>query len=900
MQNNQSASLKKDLLIVLGIWIVSSISDRIWISLDRNPPSWDLAKHLNGSLNYWSFFQNTPQLLSGEWWKSLWMLSEKYPPVVYLLTAPFLNWFGIDPDVALLVNLLFSAILIVSVYGIGKNLFGSQVGLFSAVICVLLPRLYIVRLQYLVDYPLTALVIAAFCCLTIWKGLVNTDEKASDRSTLAKNWYWIIGFGFCFGLAMLIKQTTLFFLFFPLLWLGFKYLFSKAWLRLFQLSLGILLGILICGGWYRTNWVFVLSAFGNANVTPARLEGDPPLNTLAAWTHYWNDLPSAVSWVLLLVPIVGLLLATPRLSREVRINRIRLRNVKPNQSLTNQQSTINNQQSTELTLITPTYLSNCISLNKNLIWLGGYFLAAYLINSAFVNKDHRYIMPYLPVVAVFLAYGLTQWRYPWGKWVRWGTISLSILLMWMNLFPLSGTWLTQSFTPNSQYYAYLGKPWHHQELIQEIIDTEPYLTANLGVLPSTPEINQHNFNYYGVQKNFQVYGRQVGVRIKEVDKDARSMSWFITKTGDRQGLSEAQSAILKLVETGSDFLLQKDWNLPDNTLLKLYHRRQPFVEVQPVNGELSRVKLDKVTLPPQTPPGKLVPVTYEWSGSWQELQSGLVLLTWKRDTEIERRGDRKTKNNEQTTDSIVNINRWLHDRAIGMGNLHSPIGIKPQDGFRVVEHLAMFPPEDLVPGNYTLEGTYLNRVTGESYPISVPVAKLEIAPQSTPTPSPELDLVTQMRLLSQGLPKGREALDPIFSEIGRINQYDPTQDYLAQAEKTLSYRLQQEPTNLEFMYALALSQALQQKINPLIETLKQVVQLDANNPYAHAYLAFIYIYDWHPHQAEMALQPAMNLNPNLVEIKALRGIAAIMQGNLIKGWQIYQDIKPLLSGKANK
>jgi 4-amino-4-deoxy-L-arabinose transferase-like glycosyltransferase len=840
MQKNQSISVRKDLLILSVMWIVSSISDRIWISLDSNPPSWDLAKHLNGSLNYWAFLQQSPQFLSGEWWKSLWMLSEKYPPLVYLLTAPFLSVFGRNPDAALLVNLLFSAILILSVYGIGKSLFNSQVGLYSAGICLLLPRLYTVRLQYLVDYPLTALVVAAFCCLTIWREIVD-----SDRPNYNKGWWWAIAFGGCFGLAMFVKQTTLFFLFFPLVWIVGKSLLKKAWLKIIQVFVGLIIGLLVCGSWYRTNWVFVLSAFGNANTTPAKLEGDPPLNTIAAWTHYWNDLPSAISWILLLVPTVGFLLTLPQL--------------------------VNSK------------LDSSSARKRGLVWLGIFFLGAYLINSAFVNKDHRYIMPYLPVVAVFLGYGLSQWRYPWQNRILWGTVSFCIVLMWLNLYPIGGglgNWLTQTLTPNSQYYTYLGKPWFHEELIKKIIDTEPYLSANLGVLPSTPEINQHNFNYYGALANFQVYGRQVGVRKKEVVKDTRSMSWFVTKTGDRQGLSEAQSAILKLVETGSDFQLEKDWTLPDSTRLNLYHRRQPFVEVQPLNKELSRVKLDKVTVPSQTPPGKPVPVTYEWSGSLKELQSGLVLLTWKKDGE--------------TTNSTLNNNRWLHDRAIGLGNLYSPTGVKPQAGFRVIEHLAMFPPEDLIPGNYTLEATYLNEITGETYPISIPTSKVEITPQSQPTSSPELDLVSQLRLLSRGLPKGREALDPIFAEVGRINQYDPNQDYLTQAEKTLSYRLQQEPNNLEFLYNLALSQTLQQKIEPLIQTLKQVIRLDANNPYAHAYLAFIYIYDWHPHQAEIALKPAMDIDPNLVELKALKGIAAIMQGNLVKGWQIYQEIKPLL------
>jgi hypothetical protein len=82
---------------------------------------------------------------------------------------------------------------------------------------------------------------------------------------------------------------------------------------------------------------------------------------------------------------------------------------------------------------------------------------------------------------------------------------------------------------------------------------------------------------------------------------------------------------------------------------------------------------------------------------------------------------------------------------------------------------------------------------------------LNIAPNSPATPAPELDLVTQLRTLATSLPQGRSALDPIFDEIGRINQYDPVQDYTIQAQRALEYRLQQEPQNRDWAYAFAFS-----------------------------------------------------------------------------------------------
>lgn len=81
------------------------------------------------------------------------MLTSKYPPLTYIVTAPFQQLFGPGPDQALLVNLLFSAILLSAVYGLGKHLFNRQVGLWAAALCILLPQLYTTRIQYLTDYP---------------------------------------------------------------------------------------------------------------------------------------------------------------------------------------------------------------------------------------------------------------------------------------------------------------------------------------------------------------------------------------------------------------------------------------------------------------------------------------------------------------------------------------------------------------------------------------------------------------------------------------------------------------------------------------------------------------------------------------------------------------------------
>ncbi len=859
-----------NLIILLLIWLVGGVCDRLWFTLDHSVPAWDQAEYLNGSMNYWQALQQ-PHWLDNQWWTHFWQLSTKVPPLTFIATAISLQIFGTGIDQATLVNLFFSAILLVAVYGLGVQLFSAQVGLWAAAICQLLPGLYRIRLDYLLDYPLAAVVTLSFWCLTVWRDIGRTapPQRAHRSGTITnyqlpitnyqlpitnssfQGWWWAVAFGISFGLALLVKQTALFFLLTPVLWIGVEVIRSRDWRRISQLVVGLLLAVAVIYPWYRTNWLLILTGGKRATVDSALKEGDPGLNTLAAWTYYWQELPQQVSWILLLVPIVGMLLYWKR-GRGAG-------------GAGGAGGEIMHKSSSKSSL-------SLVTSHQPLVWLLIFWIGSYLLCSLNINKDYRYVLPYLPVVSLFLAYGLTCWYGRWAKRIRWGTIGIAVGLMFVNLFPVLPNSITQTLSPDAQHYAYLGQRFPHAQVIEEIIQAAPYLNSTLGVLPSTPEVNQHNLNYYGALQNFQVYGRQVGTQKKQIYQDARSLDWFLTKTGNQGSVSPAQSEIVQMIEHSPAFYLHKSWNLPDDSLLKLYHHRTPLMQVKPdeeqgKQGE--KVTLSKVIVPTQAPPGKPVPVTYKWSGSWEQLQSGLVLLTW-----------HQAPNPQH---------RWLHDHGIAMGTLAEEQGGKGRKGqrgnyeFRISEHTAMLPPADLPAGIYTLEARYLNRKTGESYAISVPPVTLKIDPSVAATPAPELDLLTQQRNLAAVLPQGTKALEQVFAEIGRINQYDPIQDYLAQVQLAMEYRLQREPQNIQWAYSLALANVLQQNVLGAIAAFEKVTSLDSQNPYAYAYLAFVHLYNWNGAAASKALKPALTLKP-IPELQALSGIAALMQGNLIKAW----------------
>ncbi|NET10969.1 MAG: phospholipid carrier-dependent glycosyltransferase, partial [Symploca sp. SIO2B6] len=718
---------------ILGIlWLLAAGIDQVWLAIDHGIPSWDPADHLIGALNYWWTLQ--PQHWSQHWltghvWTAMWTLSSKYPPLLYASTAPFLALFGKGADQAISVNLLYTAILLSSVYGLGRVLFRPEVGLWAAGICLLFPQFYSLRTGYYMDYPLTTLVVASILTLTLW-WRSHLSEKREELRESQIQWVFALSFGFTFGLALLAKQTAVFFLAIPLLWMGFraalKGIRQQSWSRFGQLCSALLIALLMILPWSQSNWLFQISAVFNSNIRSARIEGDPGWDTLAGWLYYWQQLPQAISYPLLVVPIVGLILGL--------ISSIRDHDVG---SSSPTQSTVAPSSLPAPTLSTPLH---------SFLFLSLFLVSIYAIWSAIANKDSRYIMPWLPLWSIVLAYGLLSFPKKWHR-VKWITVGVSVGVMVINLFPIGGGLgraIAHHLAPGAYHQPYLGQVWPHDEIIEEIIATQPYQIANVGVLPSTPEINQHNLTLAGNRHNFQVYARRMGKDRDYLERDIRSLSWFISVSAPNldhhdEKSRKRQREMLKLIRQSGEFKRHRVWELPDGSKLRLFRRQTLPVEVEPLDNAIAnvlydseqlnailallappggsprggpnpihpsgspspvniqpmRVHLDEITVPQRTPPGYPVPITYQWSGSWSMLHDGLVFLTWHRlqpnETPPTTSNDldhiSNTSNNGAATDlseassgdpaiahPIYPPNRhWFHDHRIGLGTLYPQI-----------------------------------------------------------------------------------------------------------------------------------------------------------------------------------------------------------------------------------
>lgn len=845
-----TSTWKVDLGRIVAIWTVAVAVAAIWVVADRRAPAWDQAEHLSYAMNHWWTLTHS-NWLTPEGWRHLWMLSPKYPPVMYLVGAGVHTLFGPGPDIAIATNAIFALVLLIATYGLGRHLFSPQVGILAAGLTLLMPRLLHTGLDFQLDYAVTALTVLSFWCLTVWR-----DAKGW------RSWAWAIGFGVSYGLALMTKQSALLFLAVPLIWVILSTLWHRRWMRLLQLLAAGASTLAVMAPWLSVNWLFQFSILGNTNVGAAKAEGDPMLNTLAAWTYYWQDLPSAVSWPLLLVPLVGILLwwfgllpgrKSPSLADGTVMGRL---------------------------------------------WLLAYLVGAYLAWSAIVNKDQRYIAPLLPALAVFLAWGLVCWWRKW-PWVTIATLMVGTLAALLSIFPTGFQSLGNVMVPNSSFYAYRGEVYPHRELIDHVAQTQPYQLSNIGGLQSTAEFNQHNVSYYGKLADYQVYGRQIGSRPSQHDKDLESLSWFYAQGPQDQPWppqgEDTQSELARKLDAREEFGLDRTWDLPNGNRLYLYRRQQLPVTVTALeSGTCPTVpELSQVEVPQMVPPGQPVPVTYTWVGPWQALRTGLAMLTWEAETGA----------------APPATTGWIHDHGIGLGTLRphpiqemqttlSPADIDPIGCFQVTERTATLPPQELTAGTYRLTGQYIDTTEGTAQSLSLPDTTIEINAESPPVPAPALDWVTQLREVSRLLPQGPDQLGGVFDPIGRINMYDPIHNYLVQAEQSLSRRWQEQPALVEYGYGLVLSQVLQLKVNPALESLQQLVQEDGENPYAHAYRSFVNLYAFRPKAAEAALAPALEMAPDSPEIQGLNAAAALFQGNLWGAWRRGQATVDLIQSKA--
>jgi len=160
-------------LAVLGLVLFHALNNWIFVRTQVTILGWDRPAHLVRTLIYNDILQEISlrTLFEAMTW------SWNRPPLAHLTVVPLYRAFGASTDVALMVNVIFVAILLFSVYGIGRRLYSWRVGLLAAFFTSTYPILFSISRMPYVEYAVTALVALSVYLLVASEGFQRRSSS---------------------------------------------------------------------------------------------------------------------------------------------------------------------------------------------------------------------------------------------------------------------------------------------------------------------------------------------------------------------------------------------------------------------------------------------------------------------------------------------------------------------------------------------------------------------------------------------------------------------------------------------------------------------------------------------------------------------------------------------------
>ena len=176
--------------LVVGVWFMHVVGSYLWIKAQDNVlMGWDPVGHLMRTLAYYDILDSfTP----GAWLQAF-ALDSFRPPFFHFCAVLMYRLFGVSAQVAVMTNFPFLLILLLAVYGIGRQIGTRTVGVLAAFLVSVFPLTFALTRAFYVDLALAALVSAAIYFL------LTADGFRSRKNSLL--------LGVTIGLGLLTKWT---------------------------------------------------------------------------------------------------------------------------------------------------------------------------------------------------------------------------------------------------------------------------------------------------------------------------------------------------------------------------------------------------------------------------------------------------------------------------------------------------------------------------------------------------------------------------------------------------------------------------------------------------------------------------------------------------------------------
>ena len=510
------------------IWLLSTLIDRVWWANYGGIPSWDQADYLNSALDHGRALAVLP---GGSWqgWASLLDLSPKIPPLASLVNGTVMAIAGDWPKQAAWSLSLWNGLLLFVVASWAQELRQPMKGarafaLLCSVVVAMAPLLLELRTDYVLELPLTAMVALALWRLGCWWHPLDGGR-----------WQQALWAALSIAGALLVKQSALLILI-PVLLLvvasvclgrGRRFV-ARRW----QLLMGVGFVVAALLPWLRHNWITTLGGTNRAVIESAALEGDPGVLSLEGWLWYVRLLPDQIGWGLLVLGGSGVILWYW------------------------QRRTLNGDERLAWR------------------WLILSLVAGWIFTHLSPNKDDRYIAPLLPMFLILLTRGVWQW----GLWVkqRWPARfswlpGLALLLGGCNM--VSNGWSIQSTRLGH------GHPGPLDAIVRRAGGADPKSQpVTLIVVPSTPDLNQHNVSYYGRREGGRLVGRQLGSSKSDVKPVLEQAQWVLLAEGGQGSVRDSAETLDRAVRTSGVFVLDETFPRPEGGTYSLWRRRADSME----------------------------------------------------------------------------------------------------------------------------------------------------------------------------------------------------------------------------------------------------------------------------------------------------------------------------------
>jgi hypothetical protein len=288
MTRRPAAGARRDWALVAGAWLAIALVAAVWLAIDRRPPEWDHANHLERAVAC------AHDLAAGDW-RTILERSSFYPPLVPCAAGLVYRVLPTDVVAAQLVMLLFLGVGMAATFALGAGLGDGTAGVAAAWIFGGAPFVVFSALRFQLDLPLAALVAVALVVLLRSEGFTRPG--------------WSAAAGLVFGLGMLTKPPFGAYLLPPVVWVLARERSRRA---LANAGLAALVAAVVSLPWYGPRLVGLPRQIAFRAVTHAAEEGKPPTLSAGALAYYPSWLAPELGVLAAVLLVVGLGVALAR------------------------------------------------------------------------------------------------------------------------------------------------------------------------------------------------------------------------------------------------------------------------------------------------------------------------------------------------------------------------------------------------------------------------------------------------------------------------------------------------------------------------------------------------------------------------------------------------------------